>query len=352
MTTTNPIVSQPVRTQDQEVNLLEQYVRNGSWLDKQVFPPLQYAVPEILPEGYSLLAGPPKAGKSWLVANIATACASGGYALKNIKVEPRPVLYFALEDGDRRLQSRFRKMSVDGIIPEKVNRALVVHSLTHLICIAEDFQDEYEQPPLIIVDTLGRVSPGRTGSQSQYEADYQLGAALQKLAHRKPGCTVLAVHHTNKGEHTDFMNAVSGTQGVTGACDVVLVLDRSRGEQDAVITISGRDIEREAEYAITLNDGCWELIGGSLDAARAKASEVRQSQRDAANDKRFGDKTQTALEALRNSITPMKAKDIAHIIDVSPDTAGKYLRRLVEAGQIEKVERGSFRYVSELSEVS
>ena len=41
-------------------------LRNGSWLDRQDFPPLRYAVPGVIPEGSTLLVGAPKIGKSAL----------------------------------------------------------------------------------------------------------------------------------------------------------------------------------------------------------------------------------------------------------------------------------------------
>ena len=61
-------------------------LRSGSWLDAQVFPPLRYAVPGLIPEGLSLLVGAPKIGKSWLELAISIAVASGGYALGHIQV--------------------------------------------------------------------------------------------------------------------------------------------------------------------------------------------------------------------------------------------------------------------------
>ena len=83
-------------------------LRTGAWLDAQVFPPLSYAVPGLIPEGSVLLVGAPKIGKSWLVLTVALA-AGGGMAL-SIAVPKRPVLYLALEDGNRRLQDRCRKL--------------------------------------------------------------------------------------------------------------------------------------------------------------------------------------------------------------------------------------------------
>ena len=72
---------------------------NGTWLDAQEFPDLEEIVPGILVEGFAILVGPPKVGKSWLVGNLGIACALGGTALGAIQVKPRPVLYLALEDG-------------------------------------------------------------------------------------------------------------------------------------------------------------------------------------------------------------------------------------------------------------
>jgi RecA-family ATPase len=55
-------------------------------------------VPGIVCEGLSLLAGPPKVGKSWLSLDLALSVAGGGKAFGAIPVQPGPVLYLALED--------------------------------------------------------------------------------------------------------------------------------------------------------------------------------------------------------------------------------------------------------------
>ncbi len=45
------------------------------------FAPLKWAIPEIVPEGLTILAGAPKIGKSWLCLDLALAIAGGGRAL-------------------------------------------------------------------------------------------------------------------------------------------------------------------------------------------------------------------------------------------------------------------------------
>ena len=85
-------------------------MRDGTWLDRQDFPPLRYHVDGILPEGLTVLAGAPKVGKSWFVLGCALAVASAGAALGRIWCTQRHVFYLALEDGDRRMQDRCRKL--------------------------------------------------------------------------------------------------------------------------------------------------------------------------------------------------------------------------------------------------
>ncbi|WP_261763881.1 AAA family ATPase, partial [Pseudonocardia asaccharolytica] len=82
------------------------------------FPEPRWAVPGLVCEGVTLLAGPPKVGKSWLSLNLALDIAAGRPALGSIEVEPGPVLYLALEDTPRRLQSRMRTVLADRPAPE------------------------------------------------------------------------------------------------------------------------------------------------------------------------------------------------------------------------------------------
>jgi RecA-family ATPase len=75
-------------------------------------------VPGVIPEGFTLFVGPPKIGKSWFHLSAALGVAAGGAVLGAIRVDPRPVLYLALEDGDRRLQDRCRQLLEGDPIPE------------------------------------------------------------------------------------------------------------------------------------------------------------------------------------------------------------------------------------------
>ena len=74
------------------------------------FEPIKYVVPGIIVEGLTLLASKPKVGKSWMMLHAAIAVARGGFTLGEIKCAEGDVLYCALEDNLRRLQSRMTKL--------------------------------------------------------------------------------------------------------------------------------------------------------------------------------------------------------------------------------------------------
>lgn len=306
---------------------------SGAWLDAQEFPELQWTVPGLIPEGYGVIVAPPKAGKSWFVANIGLAAAGGGKALGHIDVPQRPVLYLALEDGPRRLQDRYRKLTGGAPIPEALE-SITEASRDEALTWIEEFATEFaEQRPLIILDTLGKIMGHKSSNQSAYAHDYEEGSRLKRIAAVMPGGTLLVVHHTNKGQHDDFQDAVSGTQGIAGAADFTMHLARKRKSPQGFLSITGRDVT-ENEYAVTFQDnGLWTLDGGTLKAAAEAVEEAR------AEDKRNNLPTAQgqSLQILRKAGDEgMTATEFAAKEGISPDTARKRLNRMADDGVISK----------------
>src|SRR5436190_17685404 len=90
---------------------IEQFdIVTAAELADMIFPPVSYVVDGYIAEGLTILAGRPKAGKSWLALNFGTAVASGGVALGSVRVEVGDVLYLALEDNRRRLKQRLKQI--------------------------------------------------------------------------------------------------------------------------------------------------------------------------------------------------------------------------------------------------
>ena len=315
-------------------------MRDGEWLDAQEFPPLEWAVPGVVPEGYGLIVAPPKKGKSWLVADLGLACAAGNSALGRIPVPRRAVLYMALEDGDRRLQSRFRRIMGPGKrIPRDMHRITKADRRV-ILGMIEQFLAEHkndDHPPLVILDTLGRARPPRSPGAEPFQHDYDFGVRLKALADTVPGSTVLAVHHARKAKTEDFVDAVSGTNAVAAAADFVLLLDRQRQSADAILSVTGRDVP-EAEYGLTAVDSVlWQLDGTDL----VSAAQTAEARRDEERQQRRSDRSLEALKFV-NGRDSTHAAELAHQLHVSAKIAGNLLARLYDGNLIDRPVRGLY----------
>ncbi|WP_046469910.1 AAA family ATPase [Allosalinactinospora lopnorensis] len=316
------------RSGDGGNNLLAD-LRTGAWLDSQEFPPLVYAVDGLVPEGFALLVGPPKAGKSWLALDLLLAVAAGGRALGAIPVgAPRRVLYCALEDGDRRMQDRCRQLLSDASIPERFCYITRVQPGTILATITA-FVERYPDTALVVVDTLGRVMPTALQGESAYQRDYRVGAALKGIADEHPGLAVTVLHHDRKATSDDFVDSVSGTHGLAGAADTIVVLARKRQAQDALLKVTGRDVV-EAEYALRLRGGTWTLDGATL-AESAETARRREEQGD------LGETSAAILEFVGERTEGVRTADV---VEKFGENARKYLTRLEESGRLIKPCRG------------
>jgi hypothetical protein len=319
-------------------------LRDGARLDAQVFPPLAYAVPGLVPEGSVLLVGAPKIGKSWLVLAVGLAASDGGKAL-GIEIPKRPVLYAALEDGDRRLQDRCRRLLADAPIPSEFQYLTRIEPGRVGDTIAAWIRWHQEPPPLVILDTLGKVLPPAQQGETTYQRDYRVGSALKRIVDSYPGATLLVNHHQRKAGAEDFIDAVSGTAGLAGAADTILVLSRDRNEASGLLKVTGRDVA-EGEYAVTFKDGAvWELDAPDLAAAREKAQKIRATTR------ATGGASDRLLDVVLHAYEHpegVRRGDVAEALHLDPKQATVYLSRAVAAGRLERAGRGLYRPVTPL----
>jgi hypothetical protein len=232
------------------------------------FPEPRWAVPGIVAEGVTVLAGAPKAGKSWLALGMGVAIASGGKMLGTIDVAAGPALYLALEDTGRRLQTRLRLVLGKDPAPHSLTLATQCPPLpsggAELI---SGWIERHDGARLVVVDVLARIRGPVSRDLPAYDADYRAVLGAKAIADRY-GVPFVIVHHTRKASAADFLDEVSGTQGVAGAADSVLVLKRVRGRADGILHVTGRDVE-EASYALTFaaDIGAWQLSDTPADEA-------------------------------------------------------------------------------------
>jgi hypothetical protein len=239
----------------------------------------------------------------------------------------------ALEDGDRRVQSRCRILLEDGPIPAAFDYLTRVESGRVLDTIAAWLARHPGAAPLVILDTLGKVMPPALSGESAYQRDYRIASALKRLADTEPGSSLLVNHHDRKAGADDFIDSVSGTHGLAGAADTTIVLVRGRAESGGLIKITGRDVP-EGEYAVRFERGStWQLDGRDLD-------EAAQSARTRAATAGLGDRSADIIAYLAEH--PDGANASAVEDDLGIKDARRYLARLAEAGRAVRLARGLY----------
>ena len=160
----------------------------------------------LLYPGTYILAGAPKLGKSFLMAQMAYHV-STGLPLWGYNARRGPVLYLALEDDYGRLQKRlYRMFGVE--TSENLYLGTEASSLGRgLIEQLEGFMREHPDTKLMIIDTLQKVRAEANGKYS-YAADYQDIVQLKAFTDKQNVC-LMAVHHTRKQQRGDIRKPVS-----------------------------------------------------------------------------------------------------------------------------------------------
>lgn len=224
------------------------------------FAELWQPVEGIITEGLTLLVGGSKLGKSWICMDMAY-CVATGTPYWGHKTSKCPVLYLALEDSQRRLQSRNTKLqhmvqnvpgleyaisckTMDNGFEQQISRWLEKHGGR---C-------------LVIVDVLQRIrGANRRIDGDAYQADYRNIGNIKAIADRF-GAAFVAIHHTSKGKNTDPFSNISGSTGIMGVADTVIMITRERKEQTAEVDITGRDVYGDT-FTICIDDNMhWNVV--------------------------------------------------------------------------------------------
>lgn len=237
------------------------------------FAPVQWAIEDLVPEGVSLLVGAPKVGKSWLALQWAMSVSGAMPVWQGREPEKGgDVLYLGLEDNDRRMQRRVRKLQKDHDV-SRIDYATTWPRMHEggVEAIGE-WLTAHPGARLVVIDTLGRFRAPESNKGSAYAQDYAVGAALKPLAD-KHQVAIVMLHHTRKAAADDVLDTVSGTAGLSGSVDALLMLRRERGAADACLYVTGRDVENEKDYAMAFDTTTclWSSVGTVADAKRSES---------------------------------------------------------------------------------
>lgn len=248
----------------------EEILKKDHWTDIEIqsveHPALEWVVPELLPEGYTILAGRPKVGKSILALQLAEAVAAGGMFLGR-RVQKGKVLYLAVEDYVARLDRRMteHQYKATGNIDfymkwdyfdkggfEKLQTVLK--------------RGDYR---LCVLDTFYRlISP--KSSQNDSGEMTRIGTKLHMLTREQFVSAILSLDHTTKfsmqEENYDPLASISGSTAKAGIIDSVWSCVKSRSDKKLKMSVASRDSD---ELALDLHFDslikCWQLDDGEQD---------------------------------------------------------------------------------------
>jgi len=246
-------------------------IRKTSWTAAELldaeFPRIHEIIPGLITTGISIVAGPPKLGKSWLMLSLAIGAASGSYVLGKISVKKTGVMYLALEDTGRRLQNRLHNLNA----PSLENLEFHTEWPSDVPGL-ETYLNQHRDIRLVIIDTWGKF--GQVQDYSDYAETTRKVAELKRIADELD-VAICLVHHTRKGlskDSGDWLDSVLGSQGLSGAADSTLMLRRRRGTNQAELLITGRDIiEKELVLSFDVACGGWALNGEKHDVQESQA---------------------------------------------------------------------------------
>jgi hypothetical protein len=301
-------------------------IYTAEYLMNAVFPEPRWAIPGLLPEGLTNLAGRPKSGKSWMALGWCIAVCSGGRAMGAFETRQGEALYIGLEDTPRRLKTRLKMILGAEYNPRIPEGFYFMNEFKKLEQGGEEqLRTLLKAKPelrIVVIDTYGRFISPRKNNQDLYSVDYAIGATLQKIA-LDYKIALVVIHHTRKVQSEYALDDVSGTTGVTAAADAVFVLKKNI--YGAELNITGRDIE-EQNLAIQFDKttGLWKTLGN---AAEVLISRERK----------------TIIDAIKVSNKPLSPKEIADATGFRQNNVKQLTHKMKHDGLLETVDKG--RYV-------
>ncbi len=299
---------------------------NGNELRDKEFPPVSWAIPEILPAGVALFGGREKMGKSWLAFGLCISVATGGVALGSKRVEAGESLYLSLEDSERRLYRRISKLADADVDLSRF------HYVTEWepadrggVEDLDAWLEDHPETRLVVIDTLKRIRPRTSGRGNMYDDDYDAVQPFVPLANKHDVALVL-IHHLNQQSNPDDpYDWFSGSAGLVAAAEGILLFRRKRGDGDAFLTVDGKDIEERVELAVKWDPlaATWAVIG---DAETHRLSETRQA----------------ILKVMADTGEPMGPTDVADILGEPTNKIKQRMYQMSNSGELRVIARGQY----------
>jgi RecA-family ATPase len=311
--------------------------------------PLTWVIPDLLPEGATVVMGESKGGKSIFTAGIGWACATKGTVLGMYTAEQlNRTLYINLDESEDEFRDKLFGVAGGKDLIESMDLSAIPFHIVHEWPVMQDggmgalerWMQRYPDTKVIIIDCLMAFFHGVRGGKDIVQEDYHAIAQLREFASRYHIAVALIAHtRKSKTKGEDVFTRINGTQGLLAGATSLMVLDRpDREEPSAMLHITGRRIPDKKLKLTLLTQGVlmWQCEGNakdiSLSQSRITLLEVLRdypniSLEDAA---RYAEKN---MNTTRNLLTSLHEDGYVDRQLADNGRSGKYLFQLTLKGQ-------------------
>lgn len=234
-----------------------------------IYPETPWLIEGELPVGFTLVLGAPKVGKTALVLPLAHRLVRKGLR----------VLYVMLDDSLRRMRGRTIMANpkrdrlsglwyVSGWNPR--NPIDAFHQMRIWLKAAAAAGKAFGA---VVVDTYGRLI-GRRPPGDVFGFDYDMGQQFKNIC-EECDTSMIVTHHTRKGtgQEEDWLDAVSGSAGMTASTDAIWYITRTRGTREGLLRGTGNDVQDFEKPVILGSDMVWRF-NDKVTPAQARHSGV------------------------------------------------------------------------------
>jgi len=286
----------------------------------------------VIPAGLLLLGGAPKMGKTWAALDMAISFVTGrpAFGLLWPSCDPEDqVLYVNcdLQDYSATLKPRIALLAEGKAVPrlrvvtptpEQKDNALVARVLRMV--------KSNPKIRFVIVDTITGARSGEAGRRGGNLQSQEMGQTVAWREVQRQGAAVLLVCHTRKGLAVDPLEAIAGTNGMTGSTDEVMTLTGRRGAPGAQIFMAGRTCKDRTVLLERCGGGNWRALEIADGTGGAGTTEQRQ----------------TVLELAEQQGGKVRASDLQEELEMTADNARAVLKRMATGGQLLRQGRGVY----------
>jgi len=282
--------------------------------------PKQPLIKDFLSQGFSILGGGAKEGKSIMTTQMVLAIAQGASFLNHFETRKCDILYISLEEDFDLMGEKLVRICTDDLPSGQIFFEFEWPPISEGgLDIISDFLDKNKNIGLVVIDTLSSLYNGKSRLGKNYMDEYaearQLGAIIKDR-----DVSLLLIHHTiknisnnNKGKPTSLY----GSSGYAGVADNILILDSDKECNVGKLTLSSR--YGDAAYALKFDKikKCWNFLGDlqECDLTRERSD---------------------VLECLVEACGPANVKDIAKELGKKLPAISNILAKLYKQGLVIK----------------